>query len=62
MREWRGTIHQVTVVDNSVIWNGTTYRSLSSIAHAITGTKWNGPQSFGMREGKSKVSEARYGD
>ena len=45
VREWRGTAHQVTVVDDRFIWNGTTYRSLSSIAHAITGTKWNGPRS-----------------
>jgi hypothetical protein len=62
VREWRGMAHQVTVVDDSFIWNGTTYRSLSSIAHAITGTKWNGPRFFGMREGKSKVSEARHDD
>jgi hypothetical protein len=62
VREWRGTTHQVTVVDDSFIWNGTTYRSLSSIARAITGTNWNGPRFFGMREGKNKVSEARRGD
>ena len=62
VREWRGTTHQVTVVDDSFIWNGTTYRSLSSIARAITGTNWNGPRFFGMREGKSKVPEARHGD
>ena len=35
---------------------------LSSIARAITGTNWNGPRFFGMREGKSKASEARRGD
>jgi hypothetical protein len=62
MREWSGTTHQVTVVDDKFIWNGTTYRSLSSIARAITGTNWNGPRFFGMRERKSKVSEARHGD
>ena len=62
MREWRGTTHQVTVVDDRFIWNGTTYRSLSSIARAITGTNWNGPRFFGMRDGNSKASEARHGD
>ena len=62
VREWRGTTHQVTVVDDGFIWNGKTYRSLSSIARAITGTKWNGPRFFGMREAKDKVSEARHGD
>jgi hypothetical protein len=59
VREWRGTAHQVTVVDDRFIWNGTTYRSLSSIAHAITGTKWNGPRFFGMRDRKGQASEAR---
>jgi hypothetical protein len=50
VREWQGTTHHVTVVNEGFLWNGETYRSLSSIAHAITGTKWNGPRFFGMRE------------
>jgi hypothetical protein len=61
VREWRGTTHHVTVVDDSFVWNGTSYRSLSSIARAITGTHWNGPRFFGMREIKSKT-EAHHGD
>jgi hypothetical protein len=60
LREWRGTTHQVTVVDDGFIWNGTIYRSLSSIAHAITGTKWNGPRFFGMRELKRAIPETRH--
>jgi hypothetical protein len=60
LREWRGTTNQVTVVDDGFIWNGTTYRSLSRIAHAITGTKWNGPRFFGMRELKRPVPETRH--
>ena len=59
VREWHGAIHHVTVLENGLLWNGRTYSSLSSIAHAITGTKWNGPRFFGMREGKKKSSEAR---
>jgi hypothetical protein len=31
-------------------WDGTTYPSLSKIAFAITGTRWNGPQFFGLRD------------
>ena len=31
-------------------WNGQTYDSLSKVAFAITGTKWNGPRFFGLRE------------
>ena len=50
VREWQGTTHHVTVVDDGFLWNGQTHRSLSSIARAITGTKWNGPRFFGMRE------------
>jgi hypothetical protein len=31
-------------------WNGKTYDSLSKVAFAITGTKWNGPRFFGLRD------------
>jgi hypothetical protein len=31
-------------------WNGQTYDSLSKVAFAITGTKWNGPRFFGLRD------------
>jgi len=61
VREWRGTTHNVTVADDAFLWNGKTYRSLSAIAYAITGTKWNGPRFFGMREGKGKTAKDRRG-
>ena len=61
VREWRGTIHQVTAVGDGFLWNGKNYRSLSSIARAITGTRWNGPRFFGMREGKTETPETRRG-
>jgi len=61
MREWQGTTHQVTVVKDGFLWKGQTYRSLSSIAHAITGTKWNGPRFFGMREENGKRPETGRG-
>jgi Protein of unknown function (DUF2924) len=50
VREWQGTTHHVTVVADGFVWNGRTHTSLSSIARAITGTKWNGPRFFGLRE------------
>ena len=50
MREWNGRPHRVTVVDEGFVWNGKTYDSLSKIAAAITGTKWNGPRFFGLRD------------
>jgi Protein of unknown function (DUF2924) len=62
VREWRGVTHHVTVVEDGFLWNGKTHRSLSSIARAITGTKWNGPRFFGMREAKSKASEPGNGN
>lgn len=61
VREWRGTTHNVTVVEGGFLWSGRTYRSLSAIAHAITGTKWNGPRFFGMREIKDRVPEDSRG-
>jgi Protein of unknown function (DUF2924) len=48
VREWQGTTHHVTVVAEGFIWNGRTHSSLSGIARAITGTKWNGPRFFGL--------------
>ena len=50
MREWNGRPHRVMVVDEGFAWNGKTYDSLSKIAFAITGTKWNGPRFFGLRD------------
>ena len=29
---------------------GKTYPSLSKVAQAITGTRWNGPRFFGLRD------------
>jgi hypothetical protein len=61
VREWQGTTHHVTVVDGGFLWNGEVHRSLSRIARAITGTTWNGPRFFGMREARSTTSESRRG-
>jgi hypothetical protein len=61
VREWQGTTHHVTVVDDGFLWNAQTHRSLSAIARAITGTHWNGPRFFAMREASGKTREARHG-
>ena len=50
VREWQGMTHHVTIVTDGFVWNGKTHSSLSGIAQAITGTKWNGPRFFGLRE------------
>ena len=48
LREWHGTTHEVLVTERGFVWEGATYRSLSAIAVAITGAKWNGPRFFGL--------------
>ena len=53
-REWNGRMHRVTVLADGFAWNGKTYPSLSKIAFAITGTRWNGPKFFGMRDKSSR--------
>ncbi len=50
LREWKGVMHSVTATEDGFAWNGATYRSLSVVARAITGTRWNGPRFFGLRE------------
>jgi hypothetical protein len=56
-REWNGHNHQVTVVNEGFSWEGRTYDSLSKIAYAITGTKWNGPRFFGLRQKPAEVPQ-----
>ena len=53
-REWNGRMQRVTVLAEGFAWNGKSYPSLSKIAFAITGTHWNGPKFFGMRDKPSK--------
>jgi Protein of unknown function (DUF2924) len=50
MREWDGHLQRVTVLADGFVWNGKTYRSLSKVAFAITGSRWNGPRFFGLRD------------
>ena len=54
VREWDGAEHTVTVLRDGYEWQGRKYRSLSSVAKAITGTNWNGFRFFGMREKKTE--------
>jgi hypothetical protein len=49
IREWQGVEHTVTVLVDGYEYQGRPYRSLSAIARAITGTRWNGPVFFGVR-------------
>ncbi|MFC0588922.1 DUF2924 domain-containing protein [Novosphingobium aquiterrae] len=49
-RQWQGKSHEVVVEVDGFRWQGQHYRSLSAVATAIAGSKWNGPRFFGLRE------------
>jgi hypothetical protein len=49
IREWQGVDHCVTVRANDFEYLGRPYKSLSSVAREITGTKWNGWVFFGLK-------------
>jgi hypothetical protein len=49
IREWQGVEHTVTVLVDGYGYQGRPYKSLSAIARAITGTRWNGWTFFGIR-------------
>ena len=53
IREWRGEIHQVVVLDNGFEWRGRHWRSLSMIAREITQSHWSGPRFFGLKGKKT---------
>jgi Protein of unknown function (DUF2924) len=57
-REWNGQMQRVSVLPDGFAWNGKTYRSLSQVAFAITGTRWNGPRFFGLRDKSAKGTSA----
>ena len=50
VREWRGRRYDIEIVENGFTHAGRTFKSLSQVAFAITGTRWNGPRFFGLRE------------
>jgi hypothetical protein len=50
VREYRGERHTVTIAPDGFVWRGATYGSLTTIARTITGSNWNGPRFFGLRE------------
>ena len=60
VREWDRQSQRVMVMADGFAWNGQTYDSLSKVAFAITGTKWNGPRFFGLRDKEVRAAvEAR---
>jgi hypothetical protein len=56
VREWDRHSQRVMVMADGFAWNGQTYDSLSKVAFAITGTKWNGPRFFGLRHKEERLA------
>ena len=57
VREWKGQLERVMILDEGFAWNGQTFGSLSQIAKAMTGTTWNGHRFFGLRLGKTPPAD-----
>ena len=55
VREWDRQSQRVMVMADGFAWNGRTYDSLSKVAFAITGTRWNGPRFFGLRDKEDRL-------
>jgi len=55
VRDWNGRHYEVIAVNKGFEFEGRTYRSLTAVAKAITGTHWNGRIFFGLeKRGKAK--------
>jgi hypothetical protein len=59
VREWRGKLERVMVLEEGFAWNGRNFGSLSQIAKAMTGTSWNGHRFFGLRQTKGTQGAAK---
>lgn len=55
VREHAGVLHRVTVVAEGFEWEGRIYGSLSAVARAITGVRWNGRRFFALDRGATQV-------
>lgn len=57
-RLWKGEVHEITVKPDGFAYDNQVYGSLSEIARIITGTRWNGPLFFGIRQPKQHKEAA----
>ena len=55
IREYQGVQHSVTVRDDDYEYQGRPYKSLSAIARAITGTRWNGLVFFALKSTRGRA-------
>lgn len=61
IKQWRGAQHVVMVLADGFQHQGKVYASLSQLAREITGTRWNGPAFFGLRQSHGRAAEV-HGD
>ncbi len=59
IREYKGIRYEVTIINDGFEFEGRKYHSLSAIARAITGTRWNGPAFFGLRNTRGDHDDKR---
>ena len=55
IREWKGVEHCVTVREAGYEYQGRPFQSLSAVARAITGTRWNGWTFFGLKNQRARA-------
>jgi hypothetical protein len=53
-RTWKGREVTATSVDGGWQCDGVVYRSLSAVARAVTGSRWNGKLFFGLTERRAR--------
>lgn len=58
VRTWRGRTIVVTKQGRDYVHDGRHYRSLTQVAHEVTGARWSGPRFFGLvkRGGKATTT------
>jgi len=54
VRTWNRKTYRVMVMAEGFAYDGKAFASLSEIASAITGTRWNGPRFFGLRSSSNR--------
>ena len=54
-RQYKGTTIRVMVLENGFEYNGEVYRSLTTVARTVTGTRWNGFHFFGLKKKRVKA-------
>lgn len=54
IREWQGVEHCVTVREDGYEYQGRPFQSLSAVARAIAGTRWNGWIFFGLKNQRGR--------